>query len=58
MLIIARLLQGVNNHLPRLQQGRKGCKLGVSNHWNGIRTGLDWTGLEWNGTIQNIEITG
>ena len=19
---------------------------GVSNHWNGIRTGLDWTGME------------
>ena len=26
---------------------------GVSNHWNGIRTGLDW-----NGTIRNSEITG
>ena len=25
---------------------------GVPNHWNGI-----WTGLEWNGTIQNSEIT-
>ena len=27
--------------------------MGVSNHWNGIRTGL-----EWNGTIQNSEIMG
>ena len=20
--------------------------LGVSNHWNGVRTGLDWNGME------------
>ena len=25
---------------------------GVSNHWIGI-----WTGMEWNGTIRNSEIT-
>ena len=30
----------------------KRCK-GVSNHWNGIRTGLDW-----NGMIRNSEIMG
>ena len=26
--------------------------LGVSNHWNGIRTGLDWTGMEQYGIVK------
>ena len=31
---------------------------GVSNHWNGIRTGLEWNGLDWNGKVRNSKITG
>ena len=31
---------------------------GISNHWNGIRTGLDWNGMEWNRTIQDSKIMG